>query len=120
MFGRTSGAELDAISAYVGGLVAEHDLPEKVLLYHQLHENIITDEAGIAARPGVVLVKSIDGIGSPEAKTDTWRRIVARTPPGVHLGFKLFFEEDTRNGRRLMSPAEVMALTPTPEYVLFE
>lgn len=120
VFGHTSGADLDEVSAYMAGLIERHDLPEKVLLYHQLHENIISDEANISARPGVVLVKSIDGIGSPEAKTDTWRRIVARTPPGVHLGFKLFFEEDTRNGRRLMTAPEVMALTPTPEYVLFE
>ncbi len=120
VFGHTSGAHLDAVSGYVAGLIEQHDLPEKVLLYHQLHENIISDEASIQARPGVVLVKSIDGIGSPQAKTDTWKRIVAKTPPGVHLGFKLFFEEDTRNGRPLMTPAEVMALTPTPEYVLFE
>ncbi len=120
VFGRTSGADLDAVSAYVADLVASRDLPEKVLLYHQLHENIVSDEAALTDRPGVVLVKSIDGIGSPEAKTDTWRRIVAKTPPNVHLGFKLFFEEDTRNSRRLMTPSEVMALTPTPEYVLFE
>ena len=120
VFGHTSGADLDAVSAYVAGLIERHDLPEKVLLYHQLHENIISDEANISARSGVVLVKSIDGIGSPQAKTDTWKRIVAKTPPGVHLGFKLFFEEDTRGGRRLMTAPEVMALAPTPEYVLFE
>lgn len=120
VFGHTSGEDLDAVSAFVAGLIAEHDLPEKVLLYHQLHENIVSDESSVAPRPGVVLIKSIDGIGSPQAKTDTWKRIVAKTPSGVHLGFKLFFEEDTRNNRRLMTPAEVMALSPTPEYILFE
>ena len=39
---------------------------------------------------------------------------------GVHPGFKLFFDEDTRNGQRMMSPKEVLALWPQPEYVLYE
>ena len=39
---------------------------------------------------------------------------------GVHPGFKLFFDEDTRNGSRLMTPKEVLALTPQPEYVMYE
>jgi hypothetical protein len=40
--------------------------------------------------------------------------------PGVHPGFKLFFDEDTRNGSRLMTPKEVLALSPQPEYVMYE
>jgi hypothetical protein len=69
------------------------------------------------------VVKSVDGIGSAAAKTDTWNRLVAgldRLPGDVHPGFKLFFSEDERGGSRLMTPAQVMALRPTPEYVLYE
>lgn len=120
VYGHTTGPELDAVSVYLAGLVGEGDLPEKVLLYHQLHENIVSDEAKLVPHPGVVLVKSVDGIGSPAAKVQTWDRIVARTPKHVKLGFKLFFEEDVKRGKRLMTPQEVMELTPTPEYVLFE
>ncbi len=120
VFGSTSGPELDAVSAYVAGLVAAHQLPEKVLLYHQLHVQIVTEEDKLQAREGVALVKSVDGIGSPQLKTASWNKIVERTPKQVHLGFKLFYEEDTRKNGRLMTPQEVMALQPTPEYVLFE
>ena len=42
------------------------------------------------------------------------------TPKFVHAGFKLFFTEDTRNHGRLMTPKEVLALKPRPEYVLYE
>ncbi|MFT3874911.1 MAG: hypothetical protein QM708_00550 [Propioniciclava sp.] len=119
VFGRTSGPELDEVARYVAGLVAEHDLPEKVLLYHQLHVDIVAEEDKLATHPGVVLVKSIDGIGTPKAKTSTWQRIVDRTPEHVHVGFKLFFEEDARHGP-LMTPDEVMALRPEPEYILYE
>lgn len=119
VFGRTSGPELNAIAVWVSELVARHDLPEKVLLYHQLHVDIVAEEDSLSTQPGVVLIKSIDGIGTPAAKTSTWTRIVERTPEHVHLGFKLFFEEDARHGP-LMTPAEVMALQPEPEYVLYE
>ena len=43
-----------------------------------------------------------------------------RLPAGVHAGFKLFFDEDAANSHRLMTPAEVLALTPVPEYVMYE
>lgn len=120
VFGSTTGQELDAVAAWLSGLVAAHDLPEKVMVYHQLHENIVGDEGALTTHPGVVLVKSVDGIGSPAQKTAAWERIVARTPEHIALGFKLFYEEDTRGGRPLMTPEEVMALQPTPQYVLFE
>jgi hypothetical protein len=35
-------------------------------------------------------------------------------------GFKLFYEEDVAAGGPLMTPDEVLALQPTPEYVLYE
>ena len=120
VFGSTSGQELDSVASWLSQLVADKDLPEKVMVYHQLHENIVTDEGALQPRPGVVLVKSIDGIGSPAQKTAAWRRLVARTPAHIALGFKLFYEEDTRGGNPLMTPEEVMALQPTPQYVLFE
>ena len=40
-------------------------------------------------------------------------------PEGVRTGFKLFYEEDTE-GSRLMTPEEVLALWPRPDYVMFE
>lgn len=120
VYGHTTGPELDAVAAYMADLVQQGNLPQKVLLYHQLHEDIVSDEAQLAGHEGVVLVKSVDGIGSPAAKVQTWQRIVARTPKHVAMGFKLFFEEDVQRGKRLMTPEEVLALTPTPQYVLFE
>jgi hypothetical protein len=67
----------------------------------------------------VVVIKSVDGIGSRAAKTTTWRTLVKALPDSIHPGFKLFFDEDTRHGS-LMTPAQVLALKPRPEYVLFE
>jgi hypothetical protein len=119
VFGRTTGAELDAVAAYVAGIVAANRLPEKVMLYHQLSRSIVREPSGLHPHPGVALVVSVDGIGTRAQKTATWRSIVAMTPEHVHKGFKLFYDEDARIGP-LMTPAQVLGLTPQPEYVLYE
>jgi len=120
VFGSTTGAELNEVAAWLGGLVTKHHLPEKVMVVHQLHPTIVTGESKLKSHPGVAMVRSVDGIGRPGAKIDTYRRIVERTPKDVHLGFKLFFSEDVDAGGPLMKPAEVLALKPQPEYVLYE
>ena len=120
VFGNTSGKELNDCAEYAAKLVAEHNLPEKVVLYHQLHVQIVRNETDLKEQPGIVLVKSIDGIGSYKMKVETYDAIVKRTPAYVHKGFKLFYVEDTRGAWTLMTPQQTMGLTPPPEYVLFE
>lgn len=120
VFGHVEAATLNAVGAYVSSIVAAHQLPEKVVLYHQLAPSIVGNEQLLQQHPGVAWVKSVDGIGSPAAKTATWNRLVARTPqPLVHLGFKVFLDEDSKPGP-VMTPAQVMGLTPIPEYVMYE
>lgn len=118
-FGHTSGQELTAVARWLSRLVERHDLPTKPLVFHQVAPSVLRDEAALRPQPGVALIKSVDGIGSPGLKRATWRRLVSRLPDGVHSGFKLFYEEDAEGGR-LMTPKEVLALTPRPEYVMYE
>jgi hypothetical protein len=120
VFGHVTGAELDAVDAYLAGVVAAHGLPEKVMVVHQLAPTVIRGISALRPRAGVVVVKSVDGIGSPAAKTTTWRRLVADLPRGVRPGFKLFFDEDTADGAALMTSSQVLALRPVPDYVLYE
>ncbi|MFG2579038.1 hypothetical protein [Streptomyces malaysiensis] len=118
-YGRTSGKELTDVARHLSGIVAEHDLPQKPLVFHQVAMSVVQDQSALRPQPGVVLIKSADGIGSPGMKRDTWRQLVKNQPEGVHTGFKLFYEEDTE-GSRLMTPEEVLALRPRPDYVMFE
>ncbi len=120
VFGSTTGKELDGVASWVSALVAAHGLPEKVIVFHQLHASIVARQKDLKAHPGVVMIKSVDGIGGPAAKAGTFRLVVKNTPSFVHTGFKLFYVEDVKTGGRLMTPKEVLALKPTPEYVLFE
>lgn len=118
-YGSTTGAELDGVAQWLSRLVKEHDLPEKVLVFHQVHPSVVEDESDLEPHPGVALIKSVDGIGAQSEKEQTWRRLMSTKPPWVHSGFKLFFEEDTRRGP-LMTPEQVLALEPLPVYVLYE
>jgi hypothetical protein len=119
VFGRTTGAELNGVARYLAQVVEEEDLPEKVLVYHQLAPSIVRRESGLKAHRGVALVKSVDGIGVAAAKESTYDAVNRTTPDHVHPGFKLFYTEDAKAGR-LMTPEQVLALRPRPEYVLYE
>jgi hypothetical protein len=119
VFGHTTGKELNAVAAYLADVVDAEDLPEKVLVYHQLAPQIVRQESGLKAHRGVALVKSVDGIGVAAAKVNTYRVVNRSTPDHVHPGFKLFYTEDAKSGR-LMTPQQVLALKPRPEYVLYE
>ncbi|WP_410671574.1 hypothetical protein [Amycolatopsis sp. cmx-4-68] len=118
-FGRTTGSELDGVAQYLGRLAETRRLPAKIMIYHQVAASIVRDEAELRAHPGVSVVKVVDGIGAAADKKATWKTLMKTKPDHVHAGFKLFFDEDTRHAA-LMTPADVLSLTPTPSYVLYE
>ena len=119
-YGHTTGAELDEVSQYLAGLVKRYDLPEKVMVYHQVARSVVRKESGLKDHDGVAVVKSVDGLGPPGSKINTYRVVNKTTPKFVHAGFKLFFTEDREDGGRLMTPKEVLTLKPRPEYVMYE
>jgi hypothetical protein len=119
-YGHTTGAELDEVSRYLAGLVKQYALPEKVMVYHQVARSVVRKESGLKDHEGVAVVKSVDGLGPPGPKINTYRVVNKTTPKFVHAGFKLFFTEDRADGGRLMTAKEVLALRPRPEYVMYE
>lgn len=118
-YGWSTGAELDMVARYVSAIVQAEHLPEKAIVYHQVAPSVVRDESGLKRHPGVAMIKSVDGIGARVDKVHTFRRVQAATPSFVHSGFKLFFDEDTQHGP-LMTPRQVLALRPQPEYVMHE
>jgi hypothetical protein len=119
-FGQTTGGIINDVASYLSSIVEDNALPEKALVFHQVNEWVLKDESSLTAHAGVVVIKSVDGLGPVHAKIVTYDFLMGKAAPGVHAGFKLFFDEDTRNGSRLMTPGEVLALSPRPEYVMYE
>ncbi|MBA3524479.1 MAG: hypothetical protein H0T85_08010 [Geodermatophilaceae bacterium] len=119
VYGQTTGVELNAVADYLGQLVRDNNLPQKVMVYHQVASQVVVEIGGLLPHPNVAIVQSVDGIGSRGAKEATWRTLMQGKPRFVVPGFKLFYEEDVREGP-LMTPEQVLALAPLPEYVLYE
>lgn len=118
-YGHTSGEEIAEIAAYLDGIVEENQLPQKALIFHQVAPGVVSGEEAIGEYDGVEVIKSVDGIGAPGSKIETYNLLMENLGPNVHPGFKLFFEEDAALGP-LMTPEEVLALQPKPDYVLYE
>lgn len=119
-YGQTTGGELDQVARYLADIVETHGLPPKPMVYHQVASSVVVDQHALLPHPGVTPILSVDGLGTPDLKRETWRVLMGAKPDHVKAGFKLFYDEDTKHGSRLLSPTEVMALTPRPDYVLYE
>jgi hypothetical protein len=119
-YGQTTGAVINDVASYLSGIVQAKNLPEKALVFHQVARSVVRGESDLRTFPGVVVIKSVDGLGPKHSKIETYDNLMGVMAPRVHAGFKLFFEEDRRNGARLMTPREVLALSPAPEYIMYE
>jgi hypothetical protein len=113
--GSTDARTINRVSAYLDGLVRQRNLPQKMLLIHQFTDDMIEDRDQLERRPGVALVRNVDGFGSPEIKKQKYREFT-RGPRRTHVGYKLFYREDTD----LMSPREVLGMRPQPDIVVYE
>lgn len=117
--GRTDADVINATAAYLARIVRENGLPEKPLIVHRFTAGMIEREDRLREFPGVRTIVNIDGFGSAAEKTGKYRSLTALEPK-LPRGFKLFYEEDRRDGHRLMKPRQVLRLRPVPDVVLYE
>jgi hypothetical protein len=122
VIGSTTAAKVNEVSAYLDQIVEDNKLPQKLLLLHEFTESMIQNRKGLVQRPNLAIVFNVDGFGTPEAKMGKYADLTTDPdrPEFVFTGFKLFYEEDTRNGSRMMTPYEVLDLDPQPDVVVYE
>lgn len=118
--GTVDAVDVNAAAEYLAALVFEHDLPPKVLLVHRYTSAMVTNAAKITPLPEVQIVIDMDGWGPPEKKFSTYNSWIA-SQPVQFTGFKLFYKNDVmRPGSRLLTPAEVLKLTPQPSFIQYQ
>ncbi len=96
-------------------IVQANDLPPKMLIVHQFEEEMIGNKMTLGQVPGVQLVIDADGYGKPGVKIAVYNYLVRDEPVG-YAGLKLFFKQDDP----LMTPEEVLALTPSPDLIIYQ
>ncbi|WP_310396479.1 hypothetical protein [Hymenobacter sp.] len=105
---------------FLARIVSENKLPPKVLTVHRFTQGMITNTKNIKTDPRVQIVMHMDGWGSPTLKKDSYKAYIEKQPV-QYTGFKLFYEYDIKpKGSHLMTPKEVIALTPAPLYVQYQ
>jgi hypothetical protein len=116
VIGSVTAREVNATSAWLAQLAAKHKLPEKLFLVHQFTPDMVPVRA-LKTRPGLAMVMNVDGFGGQAIKIAKYRSFArpARAA-GLRRGFKLFYEEDTN----LMTPRQVMRLSPRPDVIVYE
>jgi hypothetical protein len=115
VIGSASAASINAVADYLHDLVAEHNLPDKLLVVHEFTASMLPGRDAIERPAGVEVVIHADGFGSPRLKIGVYHQLALPVPP-FHAGFKLFYRQDGR----LMTPAQVMALRPQPDIVTYQ
>ncbi len=114
VIGHVGAREVNATSAWLAQLVARRDLPEKLVIVHQFTDDMV-DDTQLRRRDGLAMVLNADGFGTAAAKISKYHAFT-RAARTFDQGFKLFYREDVG----LMRPADVLALRPPPDVVVYE
>ena len=113
--GELHAADVNAALDVLEPLIAGAHLPPKVLIVHQFRRDMLPDKKDIRTSAMVDVVLNMDGIGSQALKLSSYRTIMTQGQLPF-AGIKLFYKQDTQ----LFTPAQIMALTPTPSVVIYQ
>jgi hypothetical protein len=114
-YGSVSAAEVMGAARTLATIAGKNSLPEKVLVIHQFRDDMLPDKANITTVPHVQMVIVMDGFGAPGAKTGNYTTFV-HDEPIQYGGIKLFYKQDVP----LLTPAQVLALDPSPLVVIYQ
>lgn len=115
--GSVSIADVNAVASWLAALTAEYHLPQKLLELHEFRLSMIQDIQQLdTSYDNLAIVINMDGQGSPVAKRQTWRAVVAGAPGGVFFGWKDFYAKDTP----MLDPPQTIQHYPTPVLISYE
>jgi hypothetical protein len=117
--GTMDASDVNYASGLLRGLVEQYHLPPKILIVHRFTRKMVTGAKAITLDPRVQIVMDMDGWGQPWLKFDSYRDY-EEAEPVQFTGFKLFFHNDTKKGDPILTPAEVLRLTPKPIYIQYQ
>jgi hypothetical protein len=113
--GTMDASEVNYAVRLLKDIVTRKQIPPKVLVVHRFTEGMLTNADQIERTATVQVVIDMDGFGSPGLKRSTWQHVIQRYPV-QYTGFKLFFKND----KPMMTPAQVIALYPSPVYIQYQ
>lgn len=120
VIGTFSDSDVNFAIKYLSDIVKKYDLPPKILVVHRFTTPMVQNYQNIKPTPEVQIVMHMDGWGAPHRKFGTYNYIVAPEPIQF-TGFKIFYKNDLKEDPpRLVTPSELMTLTPRPIYIQYQ
>ena len=120
VIGSMDATDINYAAEYLAKLVKDNNLPPKILVVHRFTQPMLTNARSIKPLPEVQIVIDMDGFGPPAQKIDSYKSYV-RSEPVQFTGFKLFYKNDAvLYGNHLMTPAEILKLSPQPSYIQYQ
>jgi hypothetical protein len=117
--GTLTSKEINGTIAQLSKLVAEKNLPPKILVIHRFTRPMVRGYKDIKLDPRVQVVMHMDGWGAPWLKFDSYKSYIVDEPVQF-TGFKLFYKNDTKKGDKLLTAAELVQLKPRPIYIQYQ
>ncbi len=118
--GSFDAADINFAAEYLAKLVREHDLPPKILVVHRFTQDMVTNTRLIKPLEEVQIVMHMDGWGSPAKKKGTYQHVIIPMPVQF-TGFKIFYKNDLfAPSPALLTPQELLELTPQPLYIQYQ
>jgi hypothetical protein len=120
VIGSLDASDINFAAQFLAGIVTQYNLPPKILVVHRFTEPMVTNYKEIQPLPQVQIVMDMDGFGPPAQKVTTYEDFIA-SEPVQFTGFKLFYKNDIRvPGSHLLTPQEVLSLSPEPSYIQYQ
>ncbi len=116
--GQVDAAEVNTVVEWLGDLVRDNGLPQKMLLVHQFQSRMIVDRETLQQRPELQMVIQMDGQGPIPTKEETYRFLTLdQEDAHWRWGWKNFFDEDSPE---TASPAFTIDREPVPVFVSYQ
>jgi len=120
VIGTMGATEINWAANYLANLVDKDNLPPKILIVHRFTQNMVQNTANIKPLPEVQVVMDMDGWGFGAKKINTYNTVVEPYPVQF-TGFKLFYKNDLLPpSTRMLTPTEVLDLTPSPSFIQYQ
>ncbi|MBC7563189.1 MAG: hypothetical protein H7305_09765 [Gemmatimonadaceae bacterium] len=117
--GQMMASDINYVIRTLDKLVTDRKLPPKVLVVHRFTRLMVPDAESIRPTRNVQVVMHMDGWGPPWLKFDSYAAYIVNHPVQF-TGFKLFYHNDTKKGDALLTPRELLKLSPALSYIQYQ
>lgn len=120
VIGTMDATDINFAANYLAKIVKDNNLTPKILIIHRFTAKMLTNYKQITPLPEVQIVVDMDGWGFGAKKINTYQQVVYKEPVQF-TGFKLFYKNDLLPpSTRMLTPKDLLKLTPQPLYIQYQ